>query len=308
MRFVVGAPGRADRLLAGAVEDTSRKLLARAFAAGKVRLNGRRARKGDAVVPGDVLEVDGVVGRAERVPVAQPELPLELIWHDDHLLAVDKPPGMPSHPIEPGERGTLANAIVARYPECATAGDDVREAGLAHRLDVDTSGVILVARRAAVWRALRAAFRERRIRKEYLALVEGTVDGARVIDAPIAYDRGGAGGVRVGERPGALAAMTEIHPERNLGRYSLVRCVARTGRMHQVRAHLAAAGHPCVGDLRYGATPTDLDTQGAFLHAARIELAHPVTGVGMVLESELPPRRVAVVEGVWRESLVDSRR
>jgi 23S rRNA pseudouridine1911/1915/1917 synthase len=114
-----------------------------------------------------------------------------------------------------------------------------------------------------------------------------------LIELSIAHAPGG--GVRVGTDPEALPATTEVLPERRLGRYSLVRCVTRTGRMHQVRVHLAAIGHPCVGDSRYGAPPTDLVTDGAFLHAERLELVHPVTERTLVLIVNLPTVRSALV-------------
>jgi 23S rRNA pseudouridine1911/1915/1917 synthase len=295
MRIVVGAGGRADLALAAAIDGTSRKLLQRAFADGKVRLNGRRVRKGDPVAPGDVLEVDDVPDRTTLAPAPEPDLPLSVIWHDPHLVAVDKPPGMPSMPLVPGERGTLANALVARYPECLAAGTDPREAGLANRLDVGTSGLLLAARDREVWLRLRDAFRHGRVAKEYLALVEGAVDAPRTIDTPIAHDHSGAGGVRPVDDKSGLPATTEIRPERRLGNYSLVRCLAQSGRMHQVRAHLAWAGWPCVGDLRYGAAPTDLATEGPFLHAARLVLVHPMTGEQLTLEAPLPAARARVL-------------
>jgi len=302
MRVVVGAAGRADKLLLESLGDASRRLVAQAFTDGRVRLNGRRAKKGDAVVAGDVLELDGEVARAALAPTPEPDRPLEVVFADEHLLAVAKPPGIPSLPLRAGERGTLANAIAARFPECVAAGADPREAGLAHRLDAGTSGLLVAARRADVWLALRSAFRAGEVKKEYLALVEGAVDERLVVDVPIAHDRSGAGGVRAGDRPGALRAVTEILPYERLGRYSVVRCITHSGRMHQVRVHLAFVGHPCVGDERYGAPPTDLGTDGAFLHAGRLDLVHPVTKRPLALQAPLPPERNLLVRSLTLSS------
>src|SRR5262249_3221356 len=193
----VDAPGRADRTVAARLPGRSRHAIARAFAEGRVRVNGRPARKGQTVAPGDLVEVGDVPGRDELVPAPQPELPLAVIYADEARVALDKPPGMASQPLVAGELGTLANALLARFPECAAAGADPREAGLAHRLDAGTSGVLLAARRRAVWDTLRAEFRGGRVLKTYLALVAGTVDAPREIEAAIAHDRSGAGGVRV---------------------------------------------------------------------------------------------------------------
>lgn len=243
MRVVVGAAGRADRVLLQHLGDASRRLVAQAFAEGRVRVNGRRARKGDAVAAGDILELDGEVARAALAPAPEPDRPLEVVFQDEYLVAVSKPPGMPSLPLRAGERGTLANALAARFPECVAAGADAREAGLAHRLDAGTSGLLLAARRADVWQALRAAFRAGEVKKEYLALVEGAVEERLVVDAPIAHDRSGAGGVRAGERPGALRALTESFP-----------------RNDSAATRSCAASHAAAACIRYGHTSRRRDT------------------------------------------------
>jgi 23S rRNA pseudouridine1911/1915/1917 synthase len=291
--FRVDAPGRADRSVAEKLPGRSRHAIARAFADGLVRVNGRPARKGQALAPGDWVEVGDVPRPEDLVPRAQPELALAVIYADDALVALDKPAGMASHPLRAGELGTLANALVARFPECAGAGADPREAGLAHRLDASTSGVLVAARRRVVWETLRAEFRGGRVAKTYLALVAGIVDVAREIEASIAHDRSGAGGVRVSERAGAQPALTDVEPVERLGGWTLVRCRAHTGRMHQIRAHLAWAGWPVVGDARYGGPAAP---GGAFLHAARIELGHPVTGARLELEAPLPGERRELLE------------
>lgn len=284
IRFVVDGPGRADHAVAAALGQ-SRRRATEAFAAGAVRVNGKRARKGDAVAAGDVLEIEAT---GELAPLPEPEAPLITIFEDAWLLALDKPAGQPSHPLRAGERGTLANALVARYPECAAASADPREAGLAHRLDTGTTGLVLAARSRAVWQRLRETFRARAVRKEYLALVSGRVDEAFTIDLPIEHDRA-RGGARAGE---GLEAVTHVTPERHVGERTLVRCVAETGRIHQVRVHLAARGHPLVGDTRYGGEAAPIT--GHFLHAAVLELTHPETGARLRLEAPLPADRIAL--------------
>lgn len=162
MKFQVAAADRADRLVAARLPGRGRHALAQAFADGLVRANGRRVRKGDRLVAGTWVEVADLPGPEDRLARPQPDLELTVLYVDETLIALDKAAGMPSHPLEPGEGGTLANALVARFPECAHAGADPREAGLVHRLDAGTTGVIVAARDRNSWSAVRDAFRDRK--------------------------------------------------------------------------------------------------------------------------------------------------
>ena len=263
---------------------------------GAAKINGRRAKKGERLRKGDRVTVSGALPDAVSLrPIAQPELPLEVLLLDEECVALNKPAGIASHPLVAGELGTLANALVARYPECAGLGKDPREAGLAHRLDRDTSGVLLAARTPAAWEALRASFSDGGVRKEYLALVSGVVTAPLVIALPLAHDPRDRRRVRVvGELDDgveeARPARTEVEPIASAGDLTLVRARAITGRMHQVRAHLAHAGHPIVGDALYGGGPLEGLT-GHFLHAARIAIATR----GLDVRAPLPADRAALL-------------
>ena len=175
--------GRLDRALADAL-GLGRAALKRAFALGEVRVAGRRARAADPAAPGQevVLEVEGPRGP----PEPEPEVPLAVLLEHPRFLVVDKPAGVAVHPLRPGERGTLANAVVARYPECAAASLDPREGGAAQRLDLETSGCILFARDRDAWERLHDQLRRRSVEKVYLALVEGRVAAGGVCTAPLA--------------------------------------------------------------------------------------------------------------------------
>lgn len=269
----------------------SRAEARRLIDAGAVRVDGRRARKGTRLAAGARVELTAApADETARRPVPQPELPLALLYADDALVALDKPAGWPTHPLVPGERGTLANALVARFPECALAGADPREGGLAHRLDADTSGVILAARNAATFTALRGAFGRGEVEKVYWALAQGSPPERGEIEAALV--QAGAR-VRVAGpadwRP--LAAHTEFRVLARGDGCALVEARAHSGRMHQIRAHLAHAGHPLFGDALYGGPAAPAGTRGHFLHAARLTLPHPLTGAPLELEARLPADR-----------------
>jgi 23S rRNA pseudouridine1911/1915/1917 synthase len=293
-RFTVREGGRADRVLAAELPEVGRRTLADAFAAGRVRLGGARLKKGSLLSPGQVLEVEGeLVPATSAPPVPEPERPLELLHVDEGLVVVNKPAGWPTHPLRPGELGTVASAVVARFPECATASLEAREGGAAHRLDGGTTGCLLFARTRAVHEGLRAAFHAGQVDKSYLALVVGAVSSAGELDAAIAQ-RGGR--AVVCDDDDALPAITRFVPRERLGELTLLECSMVTGRMHQVRVHLAQLGTPVLGDALYGISGANLPAvDGHFLHASRLGFVHPVTRARVVVEAPLPADREAIL-------------
>lgn len=259
------------------------------FDAGRVRVGHKKAKKGDVLEAGRRIDVDLPEEGPALVP--EPSAPLVVLHEDAALIFVDKPARVPSHPLQPGETGAVANALVARYPELAQVGDDPREAGLCHRLDVETSGVLLAARTMEAWKAVRAAFDARRVDKRYLALVQGPLADEGEIDLPLAH----AGDhVRPALAGGGREALSEFRVVARAGALSLVEVRIHTGVLHQVRAHLAAVGAPVWGDTQYGG-PADPALGRFFLHAAKLSLAHPVTGKTVSAESPLPPELAAVL-------------
>jgi 23S rRNA pseudouridine1911/1915/1917 synthase len=293
-RFQAPAPGRVDKLVAAHAGGASRRRVAALFAAGHVRVDGRVAQKGQIVAAGAMIEVAAPpASDADLRPVPEPGLVLPVLYEDAALVVVAKPAGMPSHPLRPGETGTAANALVARHPGCAGAGDDAREAGLVHRLDTDTSGVLAAALTPAAWSSVRAAFARGAVHKRYLALVHGAPTGAGC-DLPLVH-RGKRMVAGVHGDPAALLAETRWRVLEQIGPFHLLECTAHTGRMHQVRVHLALAGAPIVGDATYGTpalpVPDALPLRGHFLHAVSISLPHPVTGAMLTVEAPLPADR-----------------
>jgi 23S rRNA pseudouridine1911/1915/1917 synthase len=289
-----GATGRLDRAVADAL-GVGRAAVKKAFLLGLVRADGRRARGSDPALPGVrvAIELEGPAGAPE--PDAGD--PLHVLAGGPRWIVADKPAGVPTHPLRAGERGTLANAVMAEYPECAAASLDPREGGAVHRLDADTSGCVLFARDREAWELLRAQLSERTVEKVYLALVAGRVSSGGVCSVPIAQ-RGGRAvpvpdegrGDRLPSRTGTpRPAETRWEVAHAFERHTLLEVRIPTGAMHQIRAHLAFLGHPVAGDVDYGGAAAALPgLERHFLHAWKLGFERPEGG-RVEVQSPLPP-------------------
>jgi len=288
------AEGQRLDLWVGEALGLSRARLKRLFDARGVRVAGKVAKKGDKVRAG--LEVAVALEEEQLAATASTDLPLHLLHEDAWLLAVEKPSGVPSHPLKPGEVGTVANALVARFPECQGASDDPREGGVCHRLDVETSGILLAARDRETWQAVRAAFSARDVEKRYWALVTGPLAEEGEIDLPLRHPLRHADRME-GAPEGGKDAREAISRFRVLDRaadYAFVDVEILTGVQHQIRAHLAAVGAPLVGDALYrGREEPGLSR--FFLHAHRLGVTHPRTGARLTVDSPLPEALRAVL-------------
>lgn len=272
------AGSRIDRVLCSRLT-LSRAQVKRLFEAGEVRRNGRRADKGELVARGDRVELGAELRDSRALP--DQSIALDLRFEDAHLVVIDKPAGMPSHPLRPGELGCAANALLARYPEMAGTGYDDRQPGLVNRLDNDTSGLLLAARSPATFAALRSALEEGRIEKSYLALVTRPLRAQSIELALAPSPRHRA---RVEVNPLGKPAQSVVHACRPHGELFLLEVRSTRAYRHQIRAHLAAIGSPIVGDALYGGT----FGKRHYLHASGIAFAHPVTGEAIELRSEPP--------------------
>ena len=314
MAWVVEVPeeaagARLDRVVAG-LAGVSRRAIMQLIAAGKVTLNGHAATKGQTVQAGDRVEIAAELPTAENLrPVPEPDLPLVVVHADGAIVVVDKAAGVPSHPLKPGERGTLAGALVARFSGCSSASPDPREGGLAHRLDTDTSGLLVAARTRPAWDRLRAAFGTGAIEKQYLALVEGRPPERFSVEVPLAADPRDPRRVIVASgaahRGRAQPAQTELSVAERIPGATLVRARAHTGHRHQVRVHLAHAGYPLIGDRLYGGPAPEVLVQLGLnrhlLHAARLDLPHPVSGERVVFETGVPDDFRIVMDAIWQQ-------
>jgi 23S rRNA pseudouridine1911/1915/1917 synthase len=289
--FVVEAASdgeRLDRFLRQRLPGLSRAALAELIKGRAVRVNGRRASKGQLLHAGDRVETDPL----EQEPGVDAELPLRILHEDAWLVAVDKPAGVPSHALRLGERGTIASALLARYPEMATVGHRRLEPGLLHRLDTDTSGVLVAARDAVSFEHLRAAHARAEIDKRYLALCSGRLEPQTARGFLCADQRR----VRVQDEASARAKPieTEIVSSETRGEFSLVCVRVPKAARHQVRAHLAALGHPIAADAVYGGAALP-GLAHHFLHASDVAFLHPMTQRTLRIHAELPPELAAVL-------------
>ncbi len=259
---------------------------------GHVTVNGEAVKPGVKLKGGERIEVD-LPPPVEDSAVEPEPIPLTIVYEDDDLAVIDKPAGLVVHPGAGNETGTLVNAILARYPQIAQMRYAPKRRGIVHRLDKDTSGLILIAKNAPSLHRLMGQFREHTVEKIYLALLERSPKTATGrIDAPIGRDPANRRRMAVlrDGRP-AVSEFTVI--ERFADGKTLVRVRLLTGRTHQIRVHMAFIGCPIVGDRLYGYRKSSLPRQ--FLHAARLCFDHPRTGERLCFESPLPERLEATL-------------
>ena len=300
-RTVAGTGERLDRQLLRLFPWLDRTTVQELIANGHVVLNRKPVKKGARLSSGDILDCHDIPEPDDLRLQPNPGLPLHILYEDDSLLALDKPAGQPTHPLRATETDTLANALVARFPALASIGDDHLFPALLHRLDTQTSGLVLAAKTSPAYAALRAQFRRFTVKKHYTALVHGAVDEPGRLDASLTHQTRSPCKMAVVRNPDKIpssdqfAALTEWTPIQTGTEFSLLDVVIFTGVTHQIRCHLAAAGHPIVGDALYGspALPlvSGLQSQVSshhWLHAARIILTHPATAKSLDLSCPLP--------------------
>ncbi|HLI71266.1 MAG TPA: RluA family pseudouridine synthase [Ktedonobacteraceae bacterium] len=280
---------RLDRYLVAALAELSRTSIQQLIAHGAIQVNGRPSKPGYSLRAGDEILVD--LERASTTPdQAKPRpLPLDIVYEDEDLLVINKAPGMVVHPAPGHYEDTLVNALLAYYPDLQTTDGDQRP-GIVHRLDRDTSGLLIVAKNARTQVALVGQMQRHEVVKRYLALVEGIValdQGS--IEAPIGRDPRHRQQMAITVSH-SREARTHFRVLERFARHTLLLVELETGRTHQIRVHLKAIGHPVVGDPTYGSGKAlrGFDLRRQFLHASQIQFAHPGTGAQLHFEAPLP--------------------
>jgi 23S rRNA pseudouridine1911/1915/1917 synthase len=288
----VAEEGRLDAVVARMTGEP-RADVQRAIAAGRVRVDGEARPKSHRLRGGErvtvELERDG--------PLAAEGPPVPIRYEDAHLAVVVKPAGLVTHPTAGRRGGTLVNRLLGMGVPLAPAGGPLRP-GIVHRLDAGTSGLLVVAKTDAAYAALRSMFRAHTVQRRYLTLVKGVVaNDTFAVDAPL----GRRAARIVVDATEGKGAETGFEVRRRFGGTTLLEAVPRTGRTHQIRVHLAAVGHPVLGDRAYGGGGDDARRLGLdrpFLHAWRLSFPHPISGDGVSVEEGLPPELAEILERV----------
>lgn len=287
---------RLDRYLVSVLHNISRTSAQQLIADGLVLVNGRPGKAGYALRAGDQVQISSAAPRGQPGSVRARTLPLDIVYEDQDLLIVNKPAGMVVHPAPGHSDDTLVNALLARYPDLKEAGAGERP-GIVHRLDKDTSGLMIVARNTRTQAALVEEMKRHTVVKRYLALVEGVValeQGS--IEAPIGRDPRHRQQMAI--TTAGREALTHFRVLQRFSQHTLLLLQLETGRTHQIRLHLKAIGHPVVGDPVYGSPGASrhLPIKRQFLHAYQLKFTHPTTGVALEFEASLPADLQAVLD------------
>ena len=277
---------RLDALLARTIDSLTRSAAVRLIEQGLVTLSGKSVKKNYKCSAGDVFEV--ILPEVEEVPLIAQDIPLDVVYEDGDVIVVNKPRGMVVHPAPGHPDGTLVNALLYHCGDSLSGIGGEKRPGIVHRIDKDTSGLLIAAKNDFAHQFLSAQLADRSLSREYEAVVRGNLrDDAGRIDKPIGRHPTDRKRMAVTEKNSRPAATNWSVIARYRG-YCHVKCVLETGRTHQIRVHMASIGHPLLGDYTYGAPSPEKGLEGQCLHARRLKFIHPRTQEQIVLESPLP--------------------
>ena len=277
---------RLDAALARLVPSLSRSQAQRLIEQGAVTHGGRPVKKNEKLSAGDTLEL--TLPEAREVPIEAQPIPLEVCYEDADVIVVNKPKGLVVHPAPGHADGTLVNALLAHCGDSLSGIGGEKRPGIVHRIDKDTSGLIIAAKNDAAHAALAAQLKDHSLARTYVCLVCGRIrDDAGTIDAPIGRHPTDRKKMAVTQK-GSRNAVTHWEVIARYRGYTHVRCRLETGRTHQIRVHMAHIGHPLLGDAVYGAPSPDKGLSGQCLHARELKFIHPRSGEKVVISTDLP--------------------
>ena len=276
---------RLDAYIAQKCENLSRTMIQKLIEDGEILVNGQEKKISYKTKQGDVIEIH--IPEAKEINLKAQDIPLDIVYEDDDIIVVNKPKGMVVHPANGNPDGTLVNAVMSLCKGSLSGiGGEIRP-GIVHRLDKDTSGLIIIAKNDVAHINLSKQIKDRRVKKIYIALVKGNVsENEATVNMPIG--RSTKDRKKMAVRKDGKEAITHFKVLKRYGKYTLLELKIDTGRTHQIRVHMAEIGHPVVGDMIYSNGKNEFGVEGQMLHAKSLDFQHPVTGKQIHLEAELP--------------------
>lgn len=277
---------RIDAVIAGCLDDVSRSYVQKIIEEGKVKVNGHvESSKKAKLKIGDLIEID--MPEPETLEVLAEDIPVDIVYEDDDLMIVNKPVGMVVHPAPGNYTGTLVNALMFKSEKLSSINGVIRP-GIVHRIDKDTSGLLMIAKTDHAHQSLAEQLKDHSIKRKYIAIVHGCISSETgTVNAAIGRSSKDRLKMAVTEK-NSKSAVTHFTVLERFRDYTLIECQLETGRTHQIRVHMAYIGHPLLGDMTYGVKKAKIKNEGQLLHAKTLGFVHPTTGEYMEFDSEVP--------------------